>query len=235
MRLGIFFIFTYCFSFGLHAADTVRQDIEQGLAKLVPDMQIDSIRPTPIEGLYQVVLGPDIIYMTRDGKYVLKGDLLDIAQRRNLTEDVRAETRVQLLESIKLEELIEFRADDVEDAIYVFTDIDCGYCRKLHQDVPELNARGVSVRYLAYPRAGVDSETAREMASVWCAEDKQEAMTRAKNRERVEAITCDNPVARQHALGKKIGVRGTPAIYLQNGKAIPGYMPPDRLIEAMGR
>ncbi len=235
MRFGLFFVLSCCISVGLQAEDTVKQEIQQGLSKLLPDMQIESIRPTPVDGLYQVILGPDIIYMTRDGKYVLKGDLLDIEQRRNLTEDVRAETRVTLLESIKPEEIIEFKAEDVEDAIYVFTDIDCGYCRKLHQDVPELNARGVSVRYLAYPRAGVDSATAKEMASVWCAENKQDAMTRAKNRERIESRTCNNPVASQHELGRKMGVRGTPAIYLQNGKAIPGYMPPDRLIEAMGR
>ena len=234
MRFGFALLLMLAISTASHA-DEAEENIRQGLARLLPDMEIDSIEPSPVDGLYQVILGPDIIYMTSDGSYVLKGDLLDIEQRRNLTEDVRAESRVDLLGSIKDDEYIEFAADNVRDKIYVFTDIDCGYCRKLHQDVPELNARGISVRYLAYPRAGINSRTAQEMESVWCAEDRREALTRSKNNESVATKTCENPIAKQYQLGKKIGVRGTPAIYLEDGTAIPGYMPPDRLVKAMNR
>ena len=176
-----------------------------------------------------------ILYMTHDGNYVFKGDILDINERRNLTEDARAGTRVKFLNSIKEEDYIEFAPEITQDTIYVFTDIDCGYCRKLHRDVPELNARGVSVRYLAYPRAGVESATGREMSYVWCAEDRQKALTAAKNQEAIEAKSCDDPVAEQYELGQKLGVRGTPAIYLQNGRMLPGYMQPNEIIKQLRR
>ncbi len=217
------------------ADDSVEQNVKAGLARLAPDLEVQSINKTPIAGVYQVIVGPDVIYMTGDGNYVLKGDLLDINQRRNLTEDVRADSRVSLLESIDKNDYIEFKGEEVEHTVYVFTDIDCGYCRRLHQDVEELNELGVSVRYLAYPRAGIGSNAALQMEYVWCAEDRQQAMTKAKNNERIAAVECNNPVAAQYELGRQIGVRGTPAIYSQNGKAIPGYMPPDRLIQEITR
>jgi thiol:disulfide interchange protein DsbC len=211
--------------------DSVSEELKASIYRFLPEVEVDSIKQTPIDGLYQIVIGADIIYMTRDGNYVIKGEILDIKERRNLTEDVRAASRVKLLNEINKDEYIEFVAEDSKDAIYVFTDIDCGYCRKLHLDVPELNAKGISVRYLAYPRAGVESAVGQEMSYVWCADDRQKALTAAKNRESVEAKECDDPVAKQHELGKKMGVRGTPAIYFQNGRMLPGYMPPDELIK----
>ena len=235
MKFYLPFFLGILVSFPALSDDSLRQDITSGLAKLIPDVQVDDIQPTPIPGLYQVLLGPDVIYMTRDGNYVIKGELLDISGKRNLTEDVRAGARVKLIDNIDENEYIEFASKNMTDAIYVFTDVDCGYCRKLHLDVPELNARGISVRYLAYPRAGVDSATGNEMISVWCAKDRQKAMTSSKNRESIEEKTCDNPVAKQYQLGRQLGVRGTPAIYLQNGKMLPGYMPPDELIRQVRR
>jgi thiol:disulfide interchange protein DsbC len=211
------------------ADDVINEELSAAISRFLPDVEIDKISPTPIKGLYQVLIGADVIYMTADGAYVVKGEILDINERRNLTEDVRASTRVDLLAAINADEYIEFTGKDAHDAIYVFTDTDCGYCRKLHRDVPELNARGISVRYLAYPRAGVDSAVGKEMSSVWCADNKQEALTAAKNRESVEAKTCDDPVAKQHVLGQQMGVRGTPSIYLENGRNLPGYMPPDEI------
>lgn len=223
------------FSFSVLAEDDLNAELTLALSRLLPDVEIDDVSPTPINGLYQVVIGSDIIYMTRDGNYVIKGEILDLEERRNLTEDVRAESRVKILGSIKEDDYIEFSSKDMQDAIYVFTDVDCGYCRKLHLDVPELNSLGVTVRYLAYPRAGVDSAAGHEMSNVWCAKDRQKALTAAKNREPVEANPCDDPVAEQYALGQKLGVRGTPAIYLQNGRMLPGYMPPNEIIKQLKR
>lgn len=222
-------------SFSVLAEDDLNAELTLALSRLLPDVEIDDVSPTPINGLYQVVIGSDIIYMTRDGNYVIKGEILDLEERRNLTEDVRAESRVKILGSIKEDDYIEFSSKDMQDAIYVFTDVDCGYCRKLHLDVPELNSLGVTVRYLAYPRAGVDSAAGHEMSNVWCAKDRQKALTAAKNREPVEANPCDDPVAEQYALGQKLGVRGTPAIYLQNGRMLPGYMPPNEIIKQLKR
>ncbi len=233
MKLSIIFLFGFFFSSSVLADNSINEELKAAISNFLPDVEIDSIQPTPIKGLYQVVIGPDIIYMTQDGAYVIKGEILDINQRKNLTEDVRADGRVKLLNDINKDEYIEFVAKDAQDAIYVFTDIDCAYCRKLHRDVPELNARGISVRYLAYPRAGVDSAVGQEMSRVWCAENRQEALTAAKNRESIEAEACDDPVAKQYALGRKLGVRGTPSIYLQNGRNLPGYLPPDEIAKQL--
>jgi thiol:disulfide interchange protein DsbC len=234
MKYSTIILFVFIISSTVFADDDVKkEELNAAISQFLPDVEIDSIDTTPIKGLYQVVIGSDIIYMTRDGGYVIKGEILDINERRNLTEDVRAGTRVKYLNDIKKDEYIEFTAENAKDAIYVFTDIDCGYCRKLHRDVPELNAKGISVRYLAYPRAGVESAVGREMSNVWCAQDKQKALTAAKNKESIEAKTCNDPVAEQYALGQKLGVRGTPSIFLQNGRNLPGYMPPDEIIKQL--
>ena len=235
MKFSKFLLIGLFISFSAIAEGELEAELTLALSRMLPDVEIDDVSPTPINGLYQVVIGSDVIYMTRDGNYVIKGEILDLEERRNLTEDVRAGSRVKILGSIKKEDYIEFSSNNMQDAIYVFTDVDCGYCRKLHLDVPELNSLGVSVRYLAYPRAGVDSAAGHEMSNVWCAKDRQKALTAAKNREHVEPIPCDDPVAEQYALGQKLGVRGTPAIYLQNGKILPGYMPPDEIIKQLKR
>ena len=235
MKVKLFLLLGLIFPLAVSAEGSLEEDIANGLSRFIPDVEIDSIQKTPVEGLYQVMIGPDVIYMTRDGAYVFKGDLLDIKNRKNITEDVRASAREKLLADLDKNDYIEFAAKDPQDAIYVFTDIDCGYCRKLHKDVPELNARGVSVRYLAFPRAGIHSATAREMGYVWCAKDRQSALTAAKNNEAIEPKECNAPIAEQYELGQRLGVRGTPAIYLENGKSLPGYMPPDKIISLLGR
>jgi len=229
MKFNAIFLFGLLLSSNGLADDSIKEELNTAISQFLPDVEVDNIQATPIEGLYQVMIGPDVVYMTRDGNYIIKGEILDIKERRNLTEDVRATTRVKLLKGINKDEYIEFAGKDSNNFIYVFTDVDCGYCRKLHRDVPELNARGISVRYLAYPRAGVESAVGKEMSQVWCAEDRQNALTASKNRESFEGKTCDDPVAEQYLLGKKLGVRGTPSIYLANGRNLPGYMPPDEI------
>ena len=229
MKFNVLALSALLFSNSLLADDALNEELAAAVSRFLPDVEIDNIQPAPIKGLYQVIIGPEVIYMTRDGSYIVKGEILDINERRNLTEDVRADSRVKLLNEIKKDEYIEFAGKNARDAIYVFTDVDCGYCRKLHQDVPELNSRGISVRYLAYPRAGVDSATGKEMSQVWCADDRQAALTASKKRESFEGKTCDDPVAEQHVLGQKMGVRGTPSIYLENGRNLPGYMPPEEI------
>lgn len=229
MKFSVFTLSALLFSTPLLADDALNGELANAVSRFLPEVEIDSIQPSPIEGLYQVIIGADVIYMTKDGSYIVKGEILDINERRNLTEDVRSESRVQLLDKIKKDEYIEFTGKNARDVIYVFTDIDCGYCRKLHRDVPELNARGISVRYLAYPRAGVDSATGKEMSQVWCADDRQAALTAAKNNQSFESKSCDDPVAEEYILGQKLGVRGTPSIFLENGRNLPGYMPPDEI------
>ena len=213
------------------ANDALKKEFQKSLSRLSSDFEITDVKETPIKGIYQVTIGPDVIYMSRDGNYVLKGEILDIGNRRNLTEDFHAQKRINLLNTIADSEYIEFSSTKTKNHIYVFTDVDCGYCRKLHRDVPELNSMGIAVRYLAYPRAGVDSIIGEEMRNVWCAENRQKALTTSKNRQPIEVKICDAPIARHHALGRELGVTGTPAIFLENGRKLPGYIPPDELYE----
>lgn len=224
--------------FNIGAEEQVAERLTRTLQQVFPDMEITRVTSTPIENIYEVMIGTDVIYMTGDARFVLKGDLIDMKERRNLSEDVRSRSRADSLKNIPESEYIEFASKDSKDIIYVFTDVDCSYCRKLHRDVPELNDNAITVRYLAYPRAGIGSSVHRLMEDVWCAEDRQQALTDAKNgmpaivRTRVN---CKSPVAKQHALGRKLGVRGTPAIFLENGRALPGYVPPDELLRELAR
>ncbi len=220
-------------AFNVMAADDVKARLGKGLHEIFPDVEITHINPTPIANVYEVMIGPDVVYMTGDARYVLKGDLIDMRERRNLSEDVRAQSRIDLLKNVPESDYIEFASKHSKDTIYVFTDVDCGYCRKLHQDVAELNDKGISVRYLAYPRAGIGSTSYKEMEDIWCSKDRNQALTDAKNGHPAKSSDCKNPVKTQYELGREVGVRGTPAIYLENGRAIPGYMPPDELLRIL--
>jgi thiol:disulfide interchange protein DsbC len=208
--------------------------IARTIHSLLPGETITGIKPTPIAGLYEVSMGPELIYMSADGRYIFRGDLMDMEARVNISEDARTESRRKILGSLTTNEFIEFSPEKPKRYIYVFTDVDCSYCRLLHGDVPVLNKHGVGVRYLAFPRCGVDSRTYETMQAIWCAEDLQKALTDAKNGVRITSKKCKNPVENEYLLGQKFGVRGTPGIYLDTGDELPGYVPPDKLLKIVG-
>ena len=235
MRPGLILLLTAALLLpGAANADPDREDfLRKAITDVFPDVEITRIKPAPIPGLYEVMLGTEMIYMSEDGRYILQGDLIDLGEKINLSEQERETARKRILESIPASETIDFVPDAARHTVYVFTDITCGYCQLFHRDMAELNGKGIAVRYLAFPRAGIDSDSFREMESVWCAADPNEAMTLAKGGRPVKPAQCDNPVQRQYELGQALGVRGTPAIYLENGQEMPGYRPPDELLEAL--
>jgi len=222
-----------CLSFPVYAETTAdaEKNIRHTLQQLAPDETITRIRTTPFGNMYEVLLGPSVIYMSGDGRFILKGDLFDMQEHQNISENERALARRAIFASLSSNEYIEFSPEIREHIIYVFTDVDCGYCRKLHHDMPILNKNGLAVRYLAYPRGGIDSTAYSKLEAVWCADDRQQAMTDAKNGKNVVSKQCSNPVANEYELGQKFGVRGTPAIYKANGEALSGYIPPDDLLD----
>lgn len=194
-----------------------------------PDFIYGAVTPSPLEGLYQVqIQGGPVVYVSASGDYVLTGSLLGVTPDGfvDLQELAMQPVRKAKLEDVAAKDEIIFPAEGKRKAyIYVFTDVDCGYCRKLHKEVPEMNAKGIEVRYLAYPRAGIGSPSYKKIASAWCAKDPKEAMTRLKSGLPSGAEYCeDNPVADQFELGGALGVRGTPAIVLADGKMLPGYV-----------
>jgi len=210
--------------------ENTKSTVAATIQELFPDMEISSIQESKIPELYEVMSGTEVFYISADGQYLLQGDLFDLSQRRNLTEARRAAARIDVLNNISASEYIEFAPDNPEHVIYVFTDITCGYCRRLHNDVPGLNDNGLAVRYLAFPRQGTGSSTYRRMVSVWCADDPNAALTAAKQGRGVDPASCSNPVKSHFNLGRSFGVRGTPAIYMDDGREIPGYRPPEELL-----
>lgn len=213
------------------AADA-EQAIRKTLNTLQPDLKVESVSASPLKGLHQVQLeGGRVLYMSEDGQYLMQGYLYQMrdGQMVNLTEQAENVAVARQLNALPRNEMVIFAPKNPKTHITVFTDTDCGYCQLLHKEVAELNRQGVEVRYLAYPRAGVGSPTYETLVSVWCAKSPQEAMNQAKARKKVPAATCENPVAKQFELGQRIGVQGTPAIFLANGQLIPGYQPADKL------
>ncbi|PCJ35555.1 MAG: protein-disulfide isomerase [Cellvibrionales bacterium] len=209
------------------------------LRSALPDFKYGDIMASPIPGIsmVQVENGP-LLYVYNDGEFFFDGDLYQVTGGRfiNLKEKALSTVRKDLLAKIPLDEMIVFSPKAaVKAVINVFTDVDCGYCRKLHKEVPELNAMGIEVRYLAFPRAGIDSVSYQKIASAWCAENPQEALTALKNKQNIEQNVCaDNPVAKQYNLGQQMGVNGTPAIVLADGSLLPGYRPAADLARVLG-
>ncbi|MFZ3202634.1 MAG: thioredoxin fold domain-containing protein [Pseudomonas sp.] len=208
------------------------QVIRKSLQSIQPDLPIEAIAESQMPGLYQIQLkGGRQLYASGDGQFLLQGYLFQIKDGKavNLTEQHETKEIAKEINNIPAKEMVIFAAEQAKTHITVFTDTDCGYCQKLHSEVPELNRLGVEVRYVAFPRQGLQSPAYKELVSVWCAKDRQGAMNLAKTRQEVPAAECDNPVAKQYALGQMIGVSGTPAIVLANGKLIPGYQPAPQL------
>jgi thiol:disulfide interchange protein DsbC len=227
------------------AGDKIKETIAKRLQTVDKQFGVKTVVPAANTGLYEVELvSGEVIYSTADGQYIFGGTLFEVAngQLKNLTERKTIAKRVQALTAVKSKDMVVFQAKNQKAIINVFTDIDCGYCRKLHQEVPKLNELGVTVRYLAYPRAGVYADASKKnltasfkkIKSVWCDENPTEAMTKAKTSGFIkDNLKCDAPIEAQFQLGQQIGVRGTPAIILENGEMLPGYMPAEEIAKRL--
>lgn len=220
------------------SAGEVEDRIAERLAGAVPGLTVSSVRESEAKGLYEVQSNNgETIYTTEDGQYLLTGDLLKITETgiANVTEQARAGQRLAAMEDYGSEGLITYPASGEEKAVInVFTDIDCPYCRKLHNEMPQLNDYGITVNYYAFPRSGPGTPSFKKYISVWCAEDQQAAMDAAKSGKPVESASCENPVLEQYRLGGRVGVTGTPAILLEDGNMVRGYVPAENLAKGLG-
>ena len=212
-----------------------QDNIREALKNILPDgAVIELIEPSPIPGIYAVYYGDlQPIYVTQDGSFFIYGDIykININSISNITEKSVAERRKLILQSIPSEELISFKSSNEQFSVIVFTDVDCGYCRKLHNQIDEYNSLGISINYAAFPRSGLGTSAFTKMVGAWCSDNPKDSMTKLKNNSKLDISFCENqPVSKQYIIGKKLGVDGTPAIFSMDGEMFPGYIEPEELL-----
>ncbi|MEM7081222.1 MAG: DsbC family protein [Pseudomonadota bacterium] len=192
-----------------------------------PAINPADIKESPVQGWFEIDSGGQVLYISGDGRYAMRGDLIDLDTRVNLTDLRRNTSRQQLMASIGEDDMIVYTPDgDVTHSVTIFTDVDCGYCRKLHQEMEDYHSEGIEVRYLFYPRSGPNTASWEKATNVWCSDDRNSALTQAKAGQRLAAQQCDAGLINDHfEAGRKVGLRGTPAIVTENGELISGYMP----------
>jgi thiol:disulfide interchange protein DsbC len=231
------FLLLLAFPLGFATADDDAAELEKVRTKvsgMFEEIDPQHVRPSPVDGWYTVRKGAIVAYISADGRYLLQGDLVDLDQEVNLSEQVRNEARLEMLAELPKEKMIVFSPEVSKFAVTVFTDIDCIYCRRFHSQIEEYLAQGIEVRYLLYPRNGPQAESWAKAEQVWCADNRNEALTLAKLDRKFETRSCDASVVHSHyVLGQDVGLRGTPAIVLQDGTLVSGYLPPLELTQAL--
>jgi len=212
------------------ASKVDKADPRAAIIKKIEGLKLEDVRMTPINGVYEITKGSELSYASSDGRYVIFGDLWDIESDSNVSESRRRSIRARLIEGVPESEMLVFGPKNPKYTITVFTDVDCGYCRRLHSQIADYNRLGIRVRYLFFPRSGPDTESWRKAEAVWCSSNRNDALTRAKSGEDIKAPKCPTDVvARDYELGRKLQVEGTPAIILASGEMLPGYAPPTEL------
>ena len=215
------------------------QMVQQSIARLSSKVVVDSIQPARLPGFYEVIASGQMVYISTDGKYMMHGDVVDLSRRQNLSDEAWAAFRKRALAQVPESQRVIFAPAQPRYTVTVFTDVNCGFCRALHEHIAALNKAGIAVEYLAWPREGVTTTagnltpTYKEMVSVWCAKDRKAALTAATKGRAPAATTCANPVQQQFDLGVKLGVSGTPTIVGPDGRILGGYVTPDQLLQAL--
>jgi len=215
----------------LPAADTARLE---AVAARIKAANVADLRATPVPGIFEYRRGAELAYVTEDGRFAFAGDLYQLSDKANLSDTRRRELRLALIGAVPESSMVVFAPKETRFTVTVFTDVDCGYCRTLHKQIDEYNKLGIKVRYLSFPRSGPNSESWLTAEQVWCSQDRKAALTRAKLGQKLSVPTCSpNPVAAQYALGRSIGLEGTPGIVTETGDLLPGYLSPAALLKQL--
>lgn len=220
-------------------AESAESRIRPMLKAVTTGLEIIRITESSVPSIMKVELSNGkYVYVTKDARYLFYGELHQYKNNKmvNLTERDLARSREKKLESIASEDIITFQADDNSGSeIFVFTDVSCGYCKKLHRHIEDINNAGITVHYLAFPRAGEDSPAGRLMSNVWCSKDRKKALTEAKQNGTLKNTpkTCTDPIAQQRELGLRFGMTGTPGIYDSKGRHLGGYLTTEQLSDLM--
>lgn len=219
------------------AAGTPDARAVEAVHRIEPRAAVDQVGAAPIAGFREVVVGGQVAYVSDDGRYMFLpgpgGALYDTTAQKNLTEASLGQLRTRLLQTIPQSDRIVFAPANPKHRVTVFTDISCGFCRKMHSEIGEYNRQGIAVEYVAFPRAGIGSPDYRQMVSVWCAPDRRKALTDAKNDRPVPARSCRSPVDMQYDVGQRVGLTGTPMVIAEDGTQLGGYVPPAKLRQVL--
>ena len=210
------------------------EHVRATITAMFPEINSEDIVPSPVDGLYAISKGTIVAYISGDGRYLMQGDIIDLHTQRNVTEDSRTESRKLIMDKVEAGSYITFSPKKVDYSVVVFTDIDCTYCRRLHRQIQEYMDKGIEVRYLLYPRNGPRTDSWKKAADVWCADDRNSALTAAKLDQKFATHSCNSDVITEiFALGQDIGLRGTPAIVFADGTLVAGYLPADQLRKSL--
>jgi thiol:disulfide interchange protein DsbC len=217
---------------GAAVAATETEELQKKLAQTYPEVRTDQLAPSPIPGLFELRIGPQVAYVSADGRFLVRGDIIEVSSNDNITEARRGAARLSAINDVGDAQMVVFSPKQVKHTINVFTDVDCGYCRKLHREIDQYMAQGIRVRYLFFPRSGPNTEGWTKAEQVWCSSDRNAALTRSKRGEVLTTKVCSpNPVQQHYSLGLLFGVQGTPAIITDSGELLPGYVPVGEMVE----
>lgn len=206
-------------------------DLKNLKSTLQPGIEIQSVKPSPVKGIYQVRIASDLLYLTEDGKFLFTGQMYDLVSKANLTEKASRVITQEALAAVPEKDKIIYKAPEEKYKISVFTDISCPYCTKLHQHMDDFNQAGITVEYLAFPRAGANSAAAKNMQRIWCAQNKTQAMNEAKNHKTYPEADCEGQQAKkQFELGRQLGISATPTLIFSDGQIKPGYVNRQQLL-----
>jgi len=212
------------------ADDAELEQVRAKINSMFEQIGPENVTKSPVDGWYTVHKGAVVAYVSADGRFLLQGDMIDLDNQVNLTEQTRNIARHEVMSSLTDDQSIVFSPAEAKYRVTVFTDIDCTYCRKLHSQIDEYLAAGIEVRYLLYPRNGPASRSWNTSEDVWCARDRNSALTAAKLDRRFESPKCDASIITDHyTLGRDVGLTGTPAIVFDDGTLVSGYLPPEAL------
>ncbi|MDH5516771.1 MAG: DsbC family protein [Gammaproteobacteria bacterium] len=219
------------FSVAIQAAEDQHAALKKMISKTFPGVEVSAFKESVIPNVLEFNMGAQVLYVTKDGRHLFQGNIYDLVSQKNITEESEKMARKATLDEFGEKNTLVYKAKKQKHFITVFTDIDCPYCRKLHDEVEQYLDQNISVRYMFLPFKG--QKSLEKSVSVWCAKNPQQAMTEAKKGKQITSASCDNPIQKHMQLGREFGIRGTPAIVLDSGEMVPGYRPAKDVIKML--
>ena len=233
MKYLLTILFLMLVSCSQHEATSyTTKDAAERFVKSYPDLKIDSIEKIN-NSFFEILIGEQIFYLTSDLNYLLAGNIIDLGSGINLTQQKIENFRLSALKTLDKKDTIIYQPKKIDHIITVFTDVSCPYCKKLHSEIPDLLNNNIEVRYVLFPRNGIDDDAYVDMASLWCSEDKKDLLETAFEGDFIKEEKCENPLAKNLELAYSLRVNGTPMIFTESGKVIPGYVPYKQILNTL--